>query len=76
MGQDSTAQSPWTGCSQFLPTTQKIIQFSDGKPPQPNDKIVSLILCFDFCNHFHGITIYSPLRFMLLELLIYSMLVI
>ncbi|KAH8251336.1 hypothetical protein KR032_008213, partial [Drosophila birchii] len=41
MGQDSAAKSPWTGCSQFLPTTQKIIQFSDGKSPNPGDKIVS-----------------------------------
>lgn len=40
MGQDSAAKSPWTGCSQFLPTTQKIIQFSDGKAPKPGDKIV------------------------------------
>lgn len=41
MGQDHSARSPWTGCSQFLPTTQKIIQFSDGKAPKPDDKIVS-----------------------------------
>ena len=41
LGQDHQARSPWTGCSQFLPTTQKIIQFSDGKSPQPNDKIVN-----------------------------------
>lgn len=41
MGQDHTATSPWTGCSQFLPTTQKIIQFSDGKAPKVTDKIVS-----------------------------------
>lgn len=41
LGQDHSARSPWTGCSQFLPTTQKIIQFSDGKPPKPTDKIVS-----------------------------------
>lgn len=40
MGQDHSASSPWTGCSQFLPTTQKIIQFSDGKSPKPTDKIV------------------------------------
>ncbi|KAJ8953984.1 hypothetical protein NQ314_007177 [Rhamnusium bicolor] len=40
MGQDSSARSPYTGCSQFLPTTQKIIQFSDGKSPKPGDKIV------------------------------------
>lgn len=41
LGQDHSARSPWTGCSQFLPTTQKIIQFSDGKAPQKNDRIVS-----------------------------------
>lgn len=41
LGQDHSARSPWTGCSQFLPTTQKIIQFSDGKAPKPTDKIVS-----------------------------------
>lgn len=40
LGQDHSARSPWTGCSQFLPTTQKIIQFSDGKSPKPTDKIV------------------------------------
>lgn len=43
LGQDHSARSPWTGCSQFLPTTQKIIQFSDGKAPKPTDKIVSLV---------------------------------
>lgn len=46
MGQDSAAKSPWTGCSQFLPTTQKIIQFSDGKSPQPGDKIVSFFFLY------------------------------
>lgn len=40
LGQDHLARSPWTGCSQFLPTTQKIIQFSDGTSPKPTDKIV------------------------------------
>lgn len=40
LGQDHSARSPWTGCSQFLPTTQKIIQFSDGKSPKEGDKIV------------------------------------
>jgi len=34
MGQDPAARSPWTGCSQFLPTTQKIIQFSEGTEPK------------------------------------------
>lgn len=34
MGQDCLARSPWTGCSQFLPTTKKIIQFSEGTEPK------------------------------------------
>ena len=36
MSQDSSARSPWTGVSQFLPTTQRIIQFSEGKEPKVN----------------------------------------
>ena len=36
MSQDSAARSPWTGVSQFLPTTQRIIQFSEGKEPKVN----------------------------------------
>ncbi|TMW49690.1 hypothetical protein DOY81_005228 [Sarcophaga bullata] len=53
MGQDSAAKSPWTGCSQFLPTTQKIIQFSDGKSPQPGDKIVYVAGAFDLFHVGH-----------------------
>ena len=34
------AISPWTGVSQFLPTTQKIIQFSDGK----ESKVTKILL--------------------------------
>lgn len=45
MSQDSDARSPWTGVSQFLPTTQRIIQFSEGKEP----KVGLLDFCeFDF----------------------------
>ncbi|XP_051859360.1 ethanolamine-phosphate cytidylyltransferase isoform X1 [Drosophila nasuta] len=53
MGQDSSAKSPWTGCSQFLPTTQKIIQFSDGKSPNPSDKIVYVAGAFDLFHVGH-----------------------
>lgn len=48
MGQDHSARSPWTGCSQFLPTTQKIIQFSDGKSPKKGDRIVRFNFSFSF----------------------------
>lgn len=53
MGQDRQARSPWTGCSQFLPTTQKIIQFSDGKSPQPEDKVVYVAGAFDLFHVGH-----------------------
>ncbi|XP_060535257.1 ethanolamine-phosphate cytidylyltransferase isoform X2 [Cylas formicarius] len=51
--QDSLARSPWTGCSQFLPTTQKIIQFSDGKSPKQGDRIVYVAGAFDLFHVGH-----------------------
>jgi ethanolamine-phosphate cytidylyltransferase len=53
MGQDHSAKSPWTGCSQFLPTTQKIIQFSDGKAPKKTDRIVYVAGAFDLFHVGH-----------------------
>ncbi|KAI8426171.1 hypothetical protein MSG28_005112 [Choristoneura fumiferana] len=47
LGTDHTARSPYTGCSQFLPTTQKIIQFSSGLSPKPTDKVVYVAGAFD-----------------------------
>ena len=34
LGMDHSAHSPFTACSQFLPTSRKIIQFSEGKEPK------------------------------------------
>lgn len=39
--------SPWTGVSQFLQTSQKIIQFASGKEPQPGDTIIYVAGAFD-----------------------------
>lgn len=47
ISRDHSTHSPWTGISQFLPTTQKIIQFSEGKEPKPNDRIVYVAGAFD-----------------------------
>ncbi|CAG9831562.1 unnamed protein product [Diabrotica balteata] len=41
------------GCSQFLPTTQKIIQFSDGKSPKPGDRIIYVAGAFDLFHVGH-----------------------
>lgn len=53
MSSDSTARSPWTGVSQFLPTTQKILQFSNKEGPRPSDKIVYVAGAFDLFHVGH-----------------------
>ncbi|XP_052772625.1 ethanolamine-phosphate cytidylyltransferase-like isoform X1 [Mya arenaria] len=49
----SDSFSPWTGVSQFLPTTQKIIQFSEGREPNPGDTIVYCAGAFDLFHVGH-----------------------
>ena len=44
---DSSAKSPYTGVSHFLPSSQKIVQFSDGKDPEPGDRIIYAAGAFD-----------------------------
>ncbi|KFM68067.1 Ethanolamine-phosphate cytidylyltransferase, partial [Stegodyphus mimosarum] len=53
ISRDSSTHSPWTGISQFLPTTQKIIQFSEGKEPKPGDRIVYVAGAFDLFHVGH-----------------------
>uniref|UniRef100_A0A665UX42 ethanolamine-phosphate cytidylyltransferase n=1 Tax=Echeneis naucrates TaxID=173247 RepID=A0A665UX42_ECHNA len=45
--------SPWTGVSQFLQTSQKIIQFASGKEPQPGDTIIYVAGAFDLFHIGH-----------------------
>merc|ERR1712136_497774 len=53
MSSDSSARSPWTGISQFLPTTQKILQFSNTRVPGKTDKIVYVAGAFDLFHVGH-----------------------
>ena len=44
---DASAKSPWTCVSHFLPTSQRIVQFSDGKEAKQGDKVVYSAGAFD-----------------------------
>ncbi|XP_032900110.1 ethanolamine-phosphate cytidylyltransferase isoform X2 [Amblyraja radiata] len=52
-GKGPKGHSPWTGVSQFLQTSQKIIQFASGKEPQPNDTIIYVAGAFDLFHIGH-----------------------
>lgn len=39
--------SPYTKALQFLPTTQRIIEFAEGRSPQPGEKVVYAPGAFD-----------------------------
>jgi ethanolamine-phosphate cytidylyltransferase len=53
MSSDSSTKSPWTGVSQFLPTTSKILQFSNRTEPKKTDKIVYVAGAFDLFHIGH-----------------------
>ncbi|XP_016427322.1 ethanolamine-phosphate cytidylyltransferase-like, partial [Sinocyclocheilus rhinocerous] len=46
-GRGPKGLSSWTGVSQLLQTSQKIIQFASGKEPQPGDTIIYMAGAFD-----------------------------
>jgi len=45
--------SPYTGVSQYLPTTKRIVQFSEGRDPKPGEKIVYIDGAFDLYHVGH-----------------------
>ncbi|XP_072035432.1 ethanolamine-phosphate cytidylyltransferase-like isoform X2 [Amphiura filiformis] len=49
----STMRSPYTGVSQFLPTTQKLLQFASGIEPKPGDRIIYCAGAFDLFHAGH-----------------------
>ncbi|DBA13632.1 TPA: hypothetical protein GDO54_018435, partial [Pyxicephalus adspersus] len=51
--QDARGRSPWTGVSQFLQTSQKIMQFASGKEPVPGDSIIYVAGAFDLFHIGH-----------------------
>ncbi|KAM9456860.1 ethanolamine-phosphate cytidylyltransferase-like [Clarias gariepinus] len=52
-GRGPKGHSPWTGVSQFLQTSQKIIQFASAKEPQPGDTIIYVAGAFDLFHIGH-----------------------
>ena len=44
---DAQAKSPWTCVSHFLPTSQRIVQFSDGKEAASSDVVIYAAGAFD-----------------------------
>lgn len=50
---DLSHHSPYTSMSHFLPTTRKIVQFSEAKSPKPTDKIVYIDGGFDLFHVGH-----------------------
>lgn len=52
-GKCPRGRNPWTGVSQFLQTSQKIIQFASGKEPQPGETIIYVAGAFDLFHIGH-----------------------
>jgi len=53
MSQPSVPRSPYTGVSQFLPTSRRIVQFSEGREPTEDDVIVYVNGTYDLFHIGH-----------------------
>lgn len=45
--------SPWTRVSRFIPTTTTILEFAEGRPPKPTDRVVYVTGSFDLFHIGH-----------------------
>jgi len=53
MSEGSVPRSPYTGVSQFLPTSRRIVQFSEGREPTQDDVIVYVNGTYDLFHIGH-----------------------
>jgi ethanolamine-phosphate cytidylyltransferase len=53
MTEGASKLSPYTGVGQYLPTSRRIVQFSEGSEPKPTDKIVYIDGTFDLFHPGH-----------------------
>jgi len=53
MTEGSNKASPYTGVGQYLPTSRRIVQFSEGREPKQTDKIVYIDGTFDLFHVGH-----------------------
>jgi ethanolamine-phosphate cytidylyltransferase len=53
LGTDTQALSPWTRVCQFLPTTNTIMQFAEGRTAKPSDTVVYCPGAFDLFHVGH-----------------------
>ena len=53
MSEGAERHSPYTGVSHFLPTSRKIVQFSEGREPRASDTVVYIDGAFDMFHVGH-----------------------